>query len=645
MSFHTEASLLRAIASAPTLAEQGRLVEELQVLRAAQAHKVQADRDVEWADTVIRETLTPVATHVFHTAATDWMDEIAPAPAGDAHQEMMAEAAAWFRRTSAFVKSDDEEFAEQAMGMARRLAGKYGEDAAAAARSFLDYVAFLHSREAASGLDQIQQTTAPDGVTNKPTTLPQDVFDNFAEPVAPENQGVDEAQSSYNAETVNNMISGGPQGGGGIPSQHSTGNDYSHHYGPDAAAVKSASLEADDVAPFGSTSPALSYVASLDDFRSIFAAEAAATNDGDSDDDDSDDNCPNCGGPSIDGTTKGCPDCDARPSRNKTARRFEYVEGKWQRLAASGLDQIQQTTAPDGVTDKPTPIPGEVMFPLEGEFTEEPNTGAPGAPESPAQEHTTSTTAVVKEADMFGNSDAPHAVPGSEREGYNQETNASPKVAEVEEGEKDVPASISRDFSNDNTHDFTVKSSADYQKAFKFAQKWKQGDRLVSMGSAEFETGIFDGLTEDNREDFLAAHAAQSAKYPVLAQRLVTYASLAHHLAGTSSDLDTMAPSTYPDPSGNTPINGPGTKPPLAGGENPAAAGGPAPYNGVEPFGSSVVPGVDQKPNTPKPGQSPMERPPHQDTGHDPMSMSDQVVAFRKRVQAALLAENLNQSN
>jgi hypothetical protein len=652
MSFHTEARLLSAIASAPTLAEQSRLVEELQALRAARTAQVKQANDIEWADTVVTETLSPVATHVFHTAATDWMQDVAPVASEGAHQEMMAEAAAWFQRTSSFVKSDEDEFAEQAIGMARRLSGKYGEEAPAAAQSFLDYAAFLHSREAASGLDQVQQTTAPDGVSTRPTQLPVEVFDNFAPPVNEFNQGVDEAQTSDHSQNLAEMVNGaggkdlsagGPgtaggtvSPGGGKPSEHSTGNDLSGHYGPPSVL---ASREDADVAPFGSTSPALNYVASLDDFRAVFAAEAAAK------DDEAVVDCKDCGS-KFSGEGSRCADCAKKAPKPAKKAGYEVVSrwGRNPKAAASGLDQITQTTAPDGVTEKPTPLPGDVAFELTPAFQGEESTQGQAAPGAEHQ----STAALEKEADMFGNSDEPHAVPGSQRDGYNEETNASPKKAERAEGEKDVPASLSRDFSNDNTHDFNVKSSKDYTKAFKFAQNWKEGDRLVSTGSAEFETGIFEGLTDDNRTAFLAAHVEQAAKYPVLGERIVTHAVLGAHLAktaGTDTDLDTLSPTTYPDPQGRTPINGPGDTPPLAGGMDAAAPGGPAPYNGVEPLGSSVVPGVDQKPNTPKPGG---EQPPvPQDHGVGPQAtesgtgMGPQTLAFRKTCQANLLAETV----
>jgi hypothetical protein len=59
--------------------------------------------------------------------------------------------------------------------------------------------------------------------------------------------------------------------------------------------------------------------------------------------------------------------------------------------------------------------------------------------------------------------------------------------------------------------------------------------------------------------------------------------------SATSTDLETMAPGTSADPMGSTPLNGPGTKPPHDGQGNPARSGGPSPYQGAPPFGKGPV--------------------------------------------------------
>lgn len=147
-TMNREAALLAAMAQA-NLPEQRALVEELDALRGRRREAMRADRELDLADTFVTDVLTPVVTHVQHTAATDWIAEEA-----DRHdpqvvaRTMLTEASLWFQKTSAVIREDRDEFAAQAQGIARRLASQYGEHAARAERAFLDYVAFLHSRTA-----------------------------------------------------------------------------------------------------------------------------------------------------------------------------------------------------------------------------------------------------------------------------------------------------------------------------------------------------------------------------------------------------------------------------------------------------------------------------------------------------------------
>ena len=108
--------------------------------------------------------------------------------------------------------------------------------------------------------------------------------------------------------------------------------------------------------------------------------------------------------------------------------------------------------------------------------------------------------------------------------------------------------------------------------------------------------------------------------------------------AGTSTDLDTLAPGTSPSPTGDTPINGPGRPGPLAGGMDPAAPGGPGPYNGASPLGHPVVPSGQSAPSdggtSPTMPDSGMASPrPAMTTPAIPETLA----AFRRRVQAGLL--------
>lgn len=101
--------------------------------------------------------------------------------------------------------------------------------------------------------------------------------------------------------------------------------------------------------------------------------------------------------------------------------------------------------------------------------------------------------------------------------------------------------------------------------------------------------------------------------------------------AGINTDLDTTSPHTSPDPGGQTPINGPGTVPPLAGQADPARGDGPSPYNGAEPYGHPVLP------------PQPSSAGPHtvNDVLGGPVDGNARATAsateFRRRVQANLL--------
>lgn len=183
-------------------------------------------------------------------------------------------------------------------------------------------------------------------------------------------------------------------------------------------------------------------------------------------------------------------------------------------------------------------------------------------------------------------------------------------------------------------------STADFRKGYNYARQWKPGGPLVSMGSADFESGLFAGLTDFNshREAFRAAHRKQARKDPSFGQRLAQHDAYTDYLsdngidvtASTSTDLDTMAPGS--SPTSNTPINGPGTVPPLAGLADPAAPGGPAPYNGVPPYGVAVVPTGPGSMGLPSPGY----------VNVDPNQQLDRTkaLAFRRTVQANLVSLN-----
>lgn len=175
MSRQREAELLQAMAKAD-LPEQRRLALELDALRRSASTQVQAERDLDLADTVIRDTLTPVRVHEHHTASTDWLDEVVTSSA-DYDHAMRTEATMWFSKVHEAVKADEEEFSEQAKGMARRMAGRYGEQAEAAAQAFLDTVVRLRSQAAGDSPGKVnheQSGNSESTVTDYDTKADQD---------------------------------------------------------------------------------------------------------------------------------------------------------------------------------------------------------------------------------------------------------------------------------------------------------------------------------------------------------------------------------------------------------------------------------------------------------------------------------------
>jgi hypothetical protein len=415
---NSRAEIVAAIQKASSLAEQAELVSQLDAYDKNQVHAAAEARSLDLTDTIIRDTMTPVRVHEMHTASTDWLGTFEAAE--DSENQLLATAALWYGRTSPELRADTEEFLEQAKGIMRREASAYGERAGAAYSAGMEYLAFLHRREAASGLPQIDQTVAPDGVTPQPTPIPPDVFDNFAPEVNMDNQGVVGTETSERNPLLQQIQAedGGanaPEWGHGTWDESWSRTDNPNAPGEEATADMVGDAEYNQF----QASVALSHLFNLDEFRAEQAKEAAST-----------------------------------------------------------LDQVQQTTAPDGVTERPTPLPGDVMFPwtLPGEENpqaeddvsdaqaaiDKAQSGPAGGGlvrgdkqaaldelggkcpscDSPVEgtgkvkckdcglnferqeKHQTGKEykvgsrradpnggRVVKEADMFGNSDAPHAVP------------------------------------------------------------------------------------------------------------------------------------------------------------------------------------------------------------------------------------------
>jgi hypothetical protein len=133
-----EGQLLAAMAKA-TGPEQQRLMGELEGLRREARQKVLADREIDLADAYIHDTLTPVRVHEHHTAATDWIEDVAEPDlsAQAVHQAMVVEAQEWRRSVSAAVRQDREEYLEQARGRARITASAMGPHREMAFQTFM----------------------------------------------------------------------------------------------------------------------------------------------------------------------------------------------------------------------------------------------------------------------------------------------------------------------------------------------------------------------------------------------------------------------------------------------------------------------------------------------------------------------------
>lgn len=751
----TRDEIIQALSTAPTLRDQISLVAKLDEHDAGVKATAAQARDVDWAGTVVNETLfSRPNTLDRHTAASDWIAEAETSGGENVHQAMVAEAAAWWSKLHPMVKADAGEFTTQAQGMARRTASVYGEAAQEAREAFLQYVAFLNREVlAASGLPQIQQVV--DSLENpKPTDLPADVFDTFQPPVHPLNAGVDGQQTNSLAPGAEEaMAEGGGQGGGvGRPSEHDEGQGpVSEPYYPPASAKQgSLTVTADMLhrarenaarqghavnfiqsegandgwygtcdgcngsilvnasgvnnhlgercnnrmhAVLGSqASVAIGYAYNLDDFKREAAKETRE-------------------------------DDDKEEGSDLPFEGAAEPFGGVKKDAASGLQQVQQQT---DVHDQPsaTPLPQEPMFPIVQPWPETStlqvldmggeDTGPTNRPRQ----------AVRKQADMYGASDSPHAGPGTETPVANSPATTPPKAnggnydKGVAEGKADAAAQAAPSFADASSHasDYVrgytdgfgagqpspgaqavpgsmggdngqaqnfaetqarqeqplnmqskltvsakmlskdVSKDEDFQRGYRYARAWSPGDRIAAIGSNAEEAGIYAGITDAPmlQRGWVIEHRALAKEFPELGQRLANHREVTkayrkanpncrvaglYVRAATSLDLDTMAPSTTPDPNGATPSEGPGTIPILRGAPGtPAAPGGASPYNGAEPMGQSVVPNPSIQDVS-----SEVETPQSPDavnvTGDSPLvNSSPQAMAFRKTVQAAKLA-------
>lgn len=743
----TRAEILKAIREARTGDQQRHAVLALDEHDRQAGVRHQASRDLDLSvEATIIQRLAPVAVHERSTHETDWLGEVAATASPQAQQLVLAEAAMWFGRTSALVRSDAEEFAEQARGTAQRLASQYDEQAEALERTVLAYLALLY-RQGASGLDQVQQEV--DSFENpKPTPLPTDVFDTFQPEVDPVNQGVTGTETSERAPLMQEILgegagSGSPEKPGG----HSTSFDGSGGYSEVPA-------DATDTR----RSAAVNHAYTLDDFRREAAAEArradpkvASGHQGRYNEESNNDIQKM---PSLPGHDHEQAGREAQEDFDKNTKflqeQHEDAERR-RKQGASGLDQVQQVVDPHE-DPKPTSEPTDVAFPWtmsEDEYDEDhPGQQAFAARrqlvaglmardpssltsaergEILAYATAISTTARQKTADQWT---SPHEVPGGQvanspattpepstgsyADGYSEgksdaaagdaptyadASSAAPEfvqghtkgyadgTAGADHDPKDVPGSMggqqaqtpggdamTNPYADSGGRAYARKVSslvstpeahehADFAKGLRYALKWRPGRPLVTQGSAEFEGGLYAGISDnaEHQAAWVERHRVLAKRDPQFAARIdrhAQYSQLVSQRAGarvegpylrleaaTSTDLDTMAPNASPSPTGATPINGPGQPPPLGGQSDPAAAAGASPYNGAEPYGSPVVP-TGQMPdqgdaattiNTTVGGpmdQAAMER--HR--------MHPTTLAFRSRVQSALVADRTKET-
>ena len=621
----TRNELLKAIDAAPSLREQARLVGQLDELDRGLRAQAALDAEVDLARTQIGEAMTPVASRtVMATTASDWLADDIPGAEVFDHNRIVAQAALWFQKVPGFVRADAAEFAEQARGAARQVTSL-----ADGVAVFTDYAGFLRERTAASGVPQIQQLIAPDGVTQQGTPLPPEVFDTFAPPVADINAGADGAASSSDrAPAIQQAVN---NGGNSTPEQPGGHSETGVMTGPGPEP-------------------------SLGGGGGNSAPEQPGGHEG---------AVPEEGGP-------------AQPPKDPSKHE-----------AASGLPMIQQTTDTHDAAAA-TPMPDQVAFPwtmggpeegLEGEAHYDQGTSVPASHQSTGVRHVADqwtqpsqlvepdiansarTTPPRTPADAgSGAADAknPEAFPSFGDAHAAPAYTESYSAASPESPARDVPVSMGGDNGQSEQHPKYASQRIasrqemrhpDFQRGYKYAVKWQPGVPLVRTGSPELEAGIFAAFTDrpQHRTAWLDAHARLAAAEPALSQRIAMHRQFTHQVAAayglptdgtylqstaaTGVDLDTTAPGTSPSPTGDTPINGPGRPGPLAGGTDAAAPGGPAPYNGAEPTGTPVVPPL---PSVPTQG-APVTVPDTTMASPSGSSLSPAMSAFRRRVQAGRL--------
>ncbi|MFF7198335.1 hypothetical protein ACFZAM_32085 [Streptomyces sp. NPDC008079] len=613
----TREELLKAISAAPTLHEQARLIGHLDTLDQGERRQAALDAEVDLSRARIAEAMTPVASRTSRaTTASDWIVDLPEAEPID-HNGLVAQAALWFGSVHPMVLADAGEFEEQVRGAARQATSS-----ADGVAVFTNYAHFLRERTAASGLDQIQQTTAPDGVTQRPTPLDPTVFDNFAPPVADINTGVVGTETSDRAPAIQQAVNGGGNSTPEVPGGHQESGQMTGP-GPEPSLGGGGSSAPEEP---GGHQDAGAEPAQGDPTR----RQAAS------------------GLPMIQQTT----DPHDAPAATLLPTDVAYpwtmggsedgIGGEAHYDTGGEVPSQHQSTVAHRRTADQWTQPSPVIHPQIA------NSPATTPPRTPADAGSGAADARDPQAaPSFGDA---HAA-GGYTDSY---TGAAPAAHA-----QDVPVSIGGDNGQSQQHPaYASRKIAtrdemrhpDFQRGYKYAAKWRPGVPLVRTGTPELEAGIYAGFTDrsGHRADWLSAHASLAQGAPELGHRILAHRQLTHQVAAaqglptdgtylqaeaaTGVDLDAVAPGTSPSPNGDTPINGPGRPGPLAGGMDASAPGGPSPYNGAEPVGSPVVP---QTPTAPS--GTPQTVPDSGMTAAIPGSINSATAAFRRRVQAGLL--------
>jgi hypothetical protein len=151
-----EAQILAAMPVA-NLTEQGKLMADLNEVRALKAAHLASAREVDLANAIVIDHLAPVAAFQFGASRdTDWIASLETSAAldEDGDQAMAVEASLWFDRVDPAVRADQDEFAIQARGMAKVLASAYDAAAPAAEATFLSHVEHLSGIRVAESNDE-----------------------------------------------------------------------------------------------------------------------------------------------------------------------------------------------------------------------------------------------------------------------------------------------------------------------------------------------------------------------------------------------------------------------------------------------------------------------------------------------------------